>query len=323
MKMRARWAAALLMATMACGSFAQGYPNRPVRIVVPFAPGGGTDLIARDLAEGLRERLGQAVIVENKPGAGTMLATQYVARAPADGYTILLTSASFLISPHVYAKPLYDPIKDFEPITQISTDFHIFAVNPRLVPARTMRDFIAFAKANPKKISFATAGTASSPHIEGEWLKTVTGIDMTHIPYRGSSPAAAALLAGDVQVLVDALATTLPHIKTGSMVALAVPHARRSPLLPDVPTVAESLNLPDFQVDIMNGLLAPVGTPREAIDRIQQEVARVIAQPDIAARFKARGLSAVGSTPSEFGGFLRSENAKWQKLAKDLSIQVE
>lgn len=323
MKMSARWAAAMLMATMVFSSFAQGYPNKPIRIVVPFAAGGGTDLIARDLAEGLRERLGQSVIVENKPGAGTMLATQYVARSAPDGYTLLLTSASFLISPYVYAKPLYDPIKDFEPITQISSDFHIFTVNPRLVPARTMREFIAYAKANPRKISFASAGTASSPHIEGEWLKTVTGIDMTHIPYRGSAPAAAALLGGEVQVLVDALATTLPHIRTGAMVALAVPHARRSSLLPDVPTVAESLDLPDFQVDIMNGLLAPAGTPREAIERIQLEVARTMAQPEIATRFKARGLSAVGSTPGEFARFLRTENTKWQKLVKDLAIQVE
>lgn len=323
MKISARWAAAMLMATMVFSSFAQGYPNKPIRIVVPFAAGGGTDLIARDLAEGLRERLGQSVIVENKPGAGTMLATQYVARSAPDGYTLLLTSASFLISPYVYAKPLYDPIKDFEPITQISSDFHIFTVNPRLVPARTMREFIAYAKANPRKISFASAGTASSPHIEGEWLKTVTGIDMTHIPYRGSAPAAAALLGGEVQVLVDALATTLPHIRTGAMVALAVPHARRSSLLPDVPTVAESLDLPDFQVDIMNGLLAPAGTPREAIERIQLEVARTMAQPEIATRFKARGLSAVGSTPGEFARFLRTENTKWQKLVKDLAIQVE
>jgi len=323
MKIKARWAALLLGLVLTGQVFAQAYPNKPLRIIVPFAAGGGSDQLARDLADGLRERLGQPVLVENKPGAGTMVGSQYVAKAPADGYTFLLTSASFLISPHVYANPLYDPIKDFEAVTQISSDTHVFAVNPKLVPARNLRDFIAFAKANPNKLNFASAGTASSPHIQGEWLKQVTGIDMTHIAYRGSAPASVALLAGEVQVLIDALATTLPHFRAGTMVPLAVPHASRSPLLPEVPTVAEALSNPAFQVDIMNCLLAPAGTPREAIERVQREIAQILAQPALAAKLRARGLSLVGSTPAEFSKYVVSENAKWQRLVKELGIKAQ
>lgn len=308
---------------LAGGVLAQDMAARPLKLVVPFAAGGGSDLLARDLAEGMRSRLDRPVLVENKPGAGTMLGSQAVAAAPPDGNTLLLTSASFLISHHVYPKPLYDPVKDFAPVTQISSDFHIVVVNPRLVPARDLSAFVVFARAHAGKLSYATAGTASSPHIEGEWLRRAAGFDMTHIPYRGSAPAATALLGGEVQVLVDALATTLPHIRSGAMVPLAVPHARRSPLLPDVPTVAEALNLPDFQVDIMNCLLAPAGTPHAALQRCWQAVADTLSDPTIAARIQGRGLALVGSSPAEFGRYLLSENAKWQRLVSELSIRAE
>lgn len=311
-------AAATFMATSAS---AQDYPNKPIRMVLPFPPGGVTDLLARALAEKLAPRLGQPVIVDNKPGAGTVLASDFVARAPADGYTLLMAASSLGTAPLIYEKISYDAIKSFTPVTQVASVVHVVVVNPAL-PVKSIQELIAYAKANPGKLNYSSTGTGTSTHLEGELLKSMAGVYMVHIPYRGSGPALTDLVGGQVSVMIDALGSSGPFIRAGKLRPLAVTTARRSQSIPELPTVAES-GLPGYEAMPWLGLVAPAGTPQLVVDRFHREVIKVLEDPEIRERFKGWGLDIIGNTPAEFSSFLRRDVDQWARVIKSANIKAD
>ena len=299
---------------------AQGYPNHPIRMVVPFSPGGTTDTPGRIIAQRLSEALGQPIIVENKPGAGSTIGTDFVAKAKPDGYTLLLTSTTHVLSPHLYKNLPYDPLKDFEPITLVASGPYVLVVNPSL-PVKSVRELIALAKAQPGKIDYATSGNGSSQHLVGALFASMAGIQLNHVPYRGSGPATADLIGGQVKVGFPGTPIALPHIKSGRLRALAVTTKTRSPELPDVPTIAES-GVPGYEATIWLGLLAPAGTPREIIDRLNSEVSKVLRNPEVQKSVLATGVEATSMTPEEFGRFLHSEYEMWGKVVREAHAVV-
>lgn len=297
------------------------YPNRPVRIVVPFSPGGATDIMSRVLAEKLGARLGQPVIVENKPGGGTMIASDYVSRADPDGYTLLMAASSLGIAPSIYAKVNYDPIKDFTPVTQVASVVHVLEVHPS-VPAKNVGELIAYLKANPGKVSYGSVGTGSSTHLEAELFNSMAGVQMTHIPYKGSAPALNDLVAGRLQVMFDAWASSGPFVKDGKLRVLAVTTAQPSASVPDLPTVAAS-GLPGYSAMPWLGLVAPARTPQLVVDKLYRNLAQILEQPDVKAQFVGLGLDIIGSDPKTFGEFIRQDVATWAKVARDSNIRLE
>ncbi|ASC66716.1 tripartite tricarboxylate transporter substrate binding protein [Achromobacter denitrificans] len=297
------------------------YPNRPVRIVVPFSPGGATDIMSRVLAEKLGARLGQPVIVENKPGGGTMIASDYVSRADPDGYTLLMAASSLGIAPSIYAKVNYDPIKDFTPVTQVASVVHVLEVHPS-VPAKNVGELIAYLKANPGKVSYGSVGTGSSTHLEAELFNSMAGVQMTHIPYKGSAPALNDLVAGRLQVMFDAWASSGPFVKDGKLRVLAVTTAQPSASVPDLPTVAAS-GLPGYSAMPWLGLVAPARTPQPVVDKLYRNLAQILEQPDVKAQFVGLGLDIIGSDPKTFGEFIRQDVATWAKVARDSNIRLE
>jgi tripartite-type tricarboxylate transporter receptor subunit TctC len=297
------------------------YPNRPVRIVVPFSPGGAADIMSRVLAEKLGARLGQPVIVENKPGGGTMIASDYVARAAPDGYTLLMAASSLGIAPSIYAKVNYDPIKDFTPVTQVASVVHVLEVHPS-VPAKNVGELIAYLKANPGKVSYGSVGTGSSTHLEAELFNSMAGVQMTHIPYKGSSPALNDLVAGRLQVMFDAWASSGPFVKDGKLRALAVTTTKPSASVPDLPTVAAS-GLPGYSAMPWLGLVAPAGTPQPVVDKLYQNLAQILQQPEVKTQFVGLGLDIIGSDPKTFAAFIRQDVTTWAKVARDSNIRLE
>jgi tripartite-type tricarboxylate transporter receptor subunit TctC len=297
------------------------YPNKPVRMVLPFPPGGVTDLLARAVAEKLAPRLGQPVIVDNKPGAGTVLASDLVARAPADGYTLLMAASSLGTAPLIYEKVGYDAIKSFTPVTQVASVVHVLVVNPQ-VPVNSVKELIAYAKANPGKVNYSSTGTGTSTHLEGELLKSMAGIYMVHIPYRGSGPALIDLVSGQVSVMIDAYGSSSPFIKAGKLRALAVTTAKRSQSVPELPTMHES-GLPGYEAMPWLGLVAPAGTPQPVVDRLHREVAKVLEDPEIRAKFKGWGLDIIGNTPAEFASFIQRDIRQWERVIKGANIKAD
>ena len=312
---------AVAAAFIATSALAQDYPNKPIRMVLPFPPGGVTDLLARALAEKLAPRLGQPVIVDNKPGAGTVLASDFVARAPADGYTLLMAASSLGTAPLIYEKVGYDALKSFTPVTQVASVVHVVVVNPAL-PVKSIKELVAYAKANPGKLNYSSTGTGTSTHLEGELLKSMAGVYMVHIPYRGSGPALIDLVGGQVMVMIDALGSSGPFIKAGKLRALAVTTAKRSQSIPELPTVAES-GVPGYEAMPWLGLVAPAGTPQVVVDRIHREVAKVLEDPEIRERFKGWGLDIIGNTPAEFTSFLYRDVEQWARVIKSANIKAD
>src|SRR5690606_37636734 len=307
---------ALAMAAAGNAAWAQdNYQSQPVRIVVPFSPGGTTDIMTRLVADHLGAELGQPVIVENKPGGGTLIASDYVARAKPDGYTLLMAASSLGIAPSIYAKVNYDPVKDFAPVSQVASVVHVLEVNPS-VPAKTVSELIACLKANPGKLSYGSVGTGSSTHLEAELFKHMAGVEMEHIPYKGSSPALTDLVAGRLQVMFDAWASSGPFVKEGKLRALAVTTAQPSASVPELPTVAAS-GLPGYSAMPWLGLVAPAGTPAPAIDRLYQAVSRVLRRDDVKRKFADLGLDIIGSDPKAFAAFIQQDIATWGKVARD------
>jgi len=300
---------------------AQEYPARAIRVVVPFSPGGAVDGPMRLVAQGLGKRLGQSVVVENKPGAGATIGTEIVAKAPADGYTLLLASQTNAISATLYAKLPFDPIEDFTPITLIGREPGVVVVNPA-VPATTLEQFIAYVKERPAQVDFASSGNGSGQHLFAALLASKTGMKMNHIPYKGSGQATTDLLAGVVAMSIPGTAGMVGHIKAGKLRALAVTGAARSPQLPDVPTVMES-GVPDYEAYVWMGLLAPKGTPPAIIDRLQREVTAVLAEDEVRRYMAGAGIEIVGSPPSEFGRFFRHEKEQWAKVIRDTGAKVD
>jgi tripartite-type tricarboxylate transporter receptor subunit TctC len=315
-------AAGLALAGVAAAqSQTPDYPARPVRVVVPFSPGGAVDGPMRLLAEGLTKRLGQAVFVENKPGAGATIGTELVAKAAADGYTLLLASQTNAISATLYSKLPYDPIEDFTPISLIGREPGVVVVHPSL-PVRTLQELIAYVKAHPGEVDYASSGNGSGQHLFAALLCSMTGMKMNHVPYRGSGQATTDVLGGQVKVAIPGTAGMVGHIRAGKLRALAVTGAKRSPQLPDVPTVAEA-GVPGYEAYIWMGLLAPKGTPPAIVERLHREVVSVLATDDVKRYMEGAGIEIVGSTPASFGTFYRAEKALWAKVIRETGARID
>lgn len=310
-----------LAAAALCGpAQAQGYPSKPVNIVVPFAPGGATDIMTRLLAERLSKRLGQPVIVENKPGAGTMIASEYVAKAPADGHTVLMAASSLGIAPSLYSKVNYDPVKSFAPISLVASVVHVLEVHPS-VPVKSVGELITWLKANPGKANYGSVGAGTSTHLESELFNTMAGVKMVHVPYKGSAPALTDLVGGSLQVMFDAWASSGPFVKDGKTRLLAVTTAQRSRILPDVPTVAES-GLPGYEAMPWLGLLAPAGTPDAVVRKFHDELIEVLKEQPVQEKFHSLGLDIIGNTPQEFAEFIRKDITKWAKVIQETGAKA-
>jgi len=301
---------------------AQSYPNRPIRFVVPFAPGGSTDTLARTLGQKLTDALQQQVVVDNRSGANGNIGMEIVARAAPDGYTIVLGYIANLgIGPGLYARLPFDPVKDYAPITQVASSPNILAVHPSL-PVKSFREMIAYAKTNPKKLNFASSGVGSIGHLTGELLNRSAGVDMVHVPYKGSGQAVIDLLGGQVQTMFSGMSSVMQHIKAGKLRALAVTGAQRSPAVPEVPTIAES-GFPGFEATAWYGVLATARTPKTIVNRLHDEIVRALALPEVRERLNNVGFELVGSTPDEFAAFIKSEITKWTKVVRAAKISAE
>jgi len=301
--------------------WAQVYPSRPVRVIVPVAAGGANDTTARLFAQKLSDSLGQQFYVENLAGAGGNLGIAAAARAPADGYTLLAGGGNFVINPSLYAKIPYDPHKDFAAVSLMCSSPHVLAVHPS-VAASTVKEFVALVKASPGHYSYASAGRGTPAHLAGELFKLAFELDMTHVPFSGGGPAITATLGGHTSSIVSALPTGAPYAKAGNVRALAMMSAKRSSLLPDVPTMAEATGT-ELEADIVTGLVAPAGTPREIIDLLHRAIAKIIAPPEFRERLLALGFDPVASTPDHFAEWIRAEIAKWRKVIRDGNISVQ
>ena len=300
---------------------AQDYPTRSVRVIVPFSPGGAVDGPMRLIAQSLSKRLGQSMVVENKPGAGATIGTEVVAKAAPDGYTLLLASQTNAISATLYSKLPFDPIDDFVPIALIGREPGVVVVNPA-VPVTTLPQLIAYVKERPGQIDFASSGNGSGQHLFAALLASKTGMQMNHIPYRGSGQATTDLLSGVVAMSIPGTAGMVGHIKAGKLRALAVTGAARTPQLPDVPTVMES-GVPNFEVYVWMGLLAPKGTPPVVVERLNREVLAVLAEDDVKRYMAGAGIEIVGSTPAAFGAFFRAEKDLWAKVIRDTGAKID
>jgi tripartite-type tricarboxylate transporter receptor subunit TctC len=301
---------------------AQNYPSKAVRIVIAQAPGSATDVISRIVGNRLSEALGQSMVVDARPGAGGVLGTEIAAHSPADGYTLFMgNNSTHGSNPALYSKLPYDAIKDFVPIIFVAATPYVLNVHPSL-PVTTLKELIAFAKSRPGQINYASAGNGSTHHFCGELMKSLAGIDIVHVPYKGSTPALSALVAGEVSMMFSNVADTQPHIKSGRMRALAVTSVKRTAALPEIPTMAEA-GLRDFQVSSWFGLLAPAGTPAAVITRMNAETVKVLLRPDVKAAFAAQGLEVVSGTPAEFANHIKSEIARMTKIAASAGIKAE
>ena len=306
---------------------ADPYPTKPIRLVVPFAAGGTTDILARAVAAELAKLPGWNVVVDNKPGAGGNIGADIVAKAAPDGYTLLMgTVGTHGINQSLYGKLPFDPIKDFAPIAEVAAVPNVLVVNPAFAQQNkidSVKDLIAYARANPGKLNMASSGNGTSIHLAGELFKTQTKTFMVHFPYKGSGPALTDLTGGTMQVMFDNLPSSMALIKAGKLKALAVTSAKPSPALPGVPTIAQAAGLPQYEASSWFGMLAPAGTPPDIIHRIQQEVAKALGAPAVRERLQAQGAEPVGNTPEQFAALIRAETAKWAKVVKDSGAKVD
>lgn len=300
---------------------AQSYPARPIRLVVPFPPGGPTDVLARIVAIRLGERLGQPVIIDNKPGASGMIGADLVAKAAPDGYTLLANASIHVINPSLYPKTAYDAIADFAPVSNLADVPLVLAVNPK-VAARSVAELVALARSSKNPLAFASAGNAASQHLSGEAFKIAAGIDLLHVPYKGSAPALTDLIGGQVQLMFDSMPSAMPHLKAGSIRPLAVTTAQRSAALPEVPTIAES-GYPGFSISTWYGVWAPAATPPAVVQRLSREIAAIVRLPEVRQQFASLGAEPVGNTPEEFAAFTRAELAKWAGIIKRSGAKVD
>jgi len=310
----------LALALVAAQASAQSYPSRPVRFVVGFTPGGGVDINARLLAAKLGESLGQQVLVENKPGAGTNIAAEFVAKSPADGHTLFFNSAAFAINLALYAKPPYS-LRDFAPVSVFSESVNLLVVSANL-PARTLQELIAMAKERPKALNYSSAGSGTTQHLAAELFKLRSGTDIVHVPYKGSAPALTALIAGEVQLSFSNTVAIAHHVRSGRLRALAVAGAKRTDVMPDVPTMKEA-GVAGVEVPLWFGLLAPAGTPRAVIQMLADAVAKAARSPDLRQKLVEQGAEPVGNTPEQFERQLREEVARWTEVVKASGAKVE
>jgi tripartite-type tricarboxylate transporter receptor subunit TctC len=314
--------AATIFAATASGAFAADYPTKPIRLVVPFSAAGTTDFLARAIAQKLGQNMGTTVIVDNRPGAGGNIGSDIVAKSDPDGYTLLLgTVGTHAINASLYKKMPYDTVKDFAPITLVASVPNIVVVHPS-VPAKSIKELLALAKSKPGQLTFASSGNGSSIHLSGELFKSMAGVDMLHVPYKGSGPAVSDLIGGQVNMMFDNMPSSLPHVKAGRLRAIAVTSAKRSPAAPDVPTIAES-GVPGYEAVAWFGVLAPAGTPPAIVNKLNAEIVKVLKSPDVAQRLASQGAEPVSNTPEEFSAYIKTEMVKWAKVIKASGAQVD
>ncbi len=299
---------------------AQDYPTKPVRLVIPFPPGGSNDIVGRLVATQLGEKLGKQVIVENRGGAGGVVATEMVSKAEADGYTLLMISLAHAVNPWLY-KLSYDPIKSFAPVAMLGSGPNIVTVHPDL-PVKSIKDLVALAKQKPGELQYASAGVGSFQHLGGELFKLMAGADLMHVPFKGGGPAMIDVMGGHTKVLFSSLVQTTPHIRSGKLRALATGGSKRSPVFPDLPTVAEA-GVPDYEGVNWWGVLAPAGTPKAIVDKLSRDIAAALASPEVQKQFESEGAEVVQMDPDEFGKFLAAEMTKWERVVKEANIKAE
>jgi tripartite-type tricarboxylate transporter receptor subunit TctC len=319
--MRLRLAVAALALLATTPLHAQKYPERPVRAVVPFPAGGGTDILARLFLQRLSERLAANFVIDNRAGAGGTIGTEIVAKAAPDGYTILVCSSSHTINPSVYRKLGYDPARDFAPVTIIASGPGVLVIHPS-VPARNVKELIAFAKSKPGALNYASAGNGTPPHLAAELFKSMAGVDLVHVPYKGNVPAFADLISGAVSVSFPTITSGLPQVRSGKLRALAVTSRQRSTVLPDVPTIAEAA-LPGYEASTWYGMLAPAGTPTAIVTTLHRQMVEVLKLPDIREKLLAQGLEAGGATPAEFTSTIAAELVKWKTVVAAAGMKAE
>jgi tripartite-type tricarboxylate transporter receptor subunit TctC len=300
---------------------AQSYPVRPVRVMLPYPPGGPTDVLVRIVAAKLSEAMGQSFTVDNKAGASGMIGSAEVAKAAPDGYTLLGNASIHVINPSLYPKAAFDAIADFTPITQLANVPLILVVNNDL-PVKNVRELIAYGKANPARLNFASSGNAAAQHLAGESFKIATGVQMQHVPYKGSTPALTDVIGGQVQLMFDSMPSATPFVKSGKLRALAVSTSKRSPAFPDLPTIAEA-GVPGFDISTWYGLWAPKSTPKDIVERIAVEVAKILKSPEVRDRYAALGAEPIGSSPEEFAAYCKSELLKWGRIVKESGAKAD
>jgi len=296
------------------------YPNKPIRVIVPFAPGGGLDLTARLIGQKITERWGQNLVIDARPGAATIVGTEIAARAVPDGYTLLMITTTFAINPSLYKTLPYNPLKDFAPVTQLNSQPNVVVVNSAF-QAGSVKELIALAKAKQGELTFASPGAGSAPHLSAELFKKMAGVQMIHVPYKGIPPAVTDVLGGRVTMLFTTTISAAPHIKSGKLKALALTSAKRLPSMPDVPTIGETL--PGYQAEAFQGVVAPAGVPRAIAEKLAAEIGAIVKSREVAERFGADGAVPAGTTPQQFAAFLRSEMKKWAQVIKEAGIKLE
>jgi tripartite-type tricarboxylate transporter receptor subunit TctC len=314
-------AGAVALPALSRGAMAQAYPARPVKILVPVGAGGANDTSTRLIAQKLSESLGQNFYVENLVGAGGNIAMGAAAKAPPDGYTAISVATSFVINSSLYARVPYDPVKDFAPVSLMCSTATLVAIHPSM-PAKDLKDLVALTKANPGKYSYASAGTGTPAHLAGELFKSAYGLDITHVPFTGGNPAMTSTIGGHTPIIFPALSTAAPYVKAGTLRAIAVMSAKRSALMPDVPTMAEQ-GASDQEADVIVGMLVPAGTPKEIVDLLHREIVKAIALPDVRERLAVLGFDPVGSTPAEFGNWIKAELPKWSKVIREANLKIQ
>ena len=313
---------AAILAGFAGSVLAQSYPSKSLRFIVPYPPGGGTDLLARALGKKLSEMWGQPVVIDNRAGAAGIVGTELAAKAPPDGYTIVLGFVGAIsINPGLYSKLPYDPVKDFVPVTLATSYPLVLSVHPA-VPARSVKELLALSKSKPGQLKFASGGTGTDAHLSGEMLKIMAGINIVHVPYKGIGPGVIDVLGGHVDMIFSAPPGVMPHVKAGKLRALAVTSAKRLPSLPDLPSIAES-GLPAYDISGWYGVLAPAGTPKELVTRLNIDIVTALRLPDVTAQMAGMGLEITTSTPEEFGMYIKTEIAKWTQVIKDSGARAD
>ena len=314
---------AIALAALSTAAFSQDaahYPSRPIRMIVPFAPGGGLDISTRLIGQKLAEKWGQNVVVDSRPGAATIVGTEIASRAAPDGYTVLMITTTFAINPGLYAKLPYDPGRDFTPVTQLNSQPNVVVVPPSFA-GNSVKDLIALAKAKPGELTFASPGAGSAPHLAAEMFQRAAGVSMIHVPYKGIPPAVTDVIGGRVTMLFTTTISAAPHIKAGKLRAVAITSAKRQSGMPDIPTIGETL--PGYRAEAFQGMVVPAGVPQAIVTKLSAEVARIVRLPDVAERFQLDGAEPVGSTPKEFAAFLRAEMQKWSTVVKDAGVKPE
>ena len=314
-------AAGVLVASAACIACAQQYPNKPLRFVIPFAPGGGADLLARLVGARVADTLGQPMVIDNRGGAGGNIAAEVVAKAAADGHTLLQANVAHTISASLYRKLNYDLLKDFEPVTELASMPFMLAIHPG-VPANSVKELIALAKAKPGQLNYGSSGSGGPSHLAGELFKAMAGVDLRHIPYKGGAPAVTDLIAGQIQLMFNTVPVILPQVRAGRVRGLAIASTRRVPAAPDCPTIAEAA-LPGFEASTWYGVMVPAGTPRAIVDKLNAAFVAALNAPDVRERLTHDNYELVGNSPAEFGKYVRAEIPKWARVVKVAGARVD